>query len=200
MYTCDATSDVKHPNALLDGKEGVDARWAQLEIMLSGRPAAPFSSNAAAVVYHLQVPKSALHVYKQKTKAMADAPFFHKAGAIHAGQWLMRAVTSHGDVSSDEFAIRAVASSYKHRLGLKGDDASFWQNIFGASASFSEITRYVVEAKLITADCMTEKEIQLGQKMARSLVRLSADKTWKPPKMERGTSWWNFAGRAELFM
>ena len=58
---------------------------------------------------------------------------------------------------------------------------------------------YAVEAKIITAERIEEAEIQLGHTMAQSLVRLSADKVWKPRKTERGRSWWHFAGRAEFF-
>ena len=108
---------------LLD-KSFQDKRLLDVEVRLAARLHAPFQASAAAVLYQLEVPTSAMSGNARQRRELEGQNFFYKAGFVTSSCWFMRA---HSWKESEEvWLAKIVGNSYVNR----DDNHSFWRALF----------------------------------------------------------------------
>ena len=182
----------RRAHGYLDGRS-VEARLIELEVAFTQRSLSPYRLSDAAILYHVEIPRDRIHSgHKRGTTELKEHASFHKAGCICSDAWLSKAFHSNGTGIDLEWARRAVALSYKHRIKSR----AFWQDLLGPSGttSMDDIKQFIVEALVVPKSEMEQRETELGALMGQSCLALRRP-AWQPPDEK---AWHHFAGPADL--
>ena len=180
----------RRDKALLD-ERFVDVRLVDLELRLARRAAPPFEGARAAVLYLLAIPIDRMGGNMKRRAELEGASLFYKAGVISSSSWLSRGLLTKPGQTEQEWARKAVAHSYQHRI--KGH--KFWSQVFGDATRLENIMSVVASARLVLASDAATFESILGQALAaeQGVVSLRDPDRWRAPD-ELSGSFWHFVG------